>query len=189
MMEHYQQDLPLAGEQILDVVSYWRAKMLEPHWRDLARMALDYLTIPAMSLEPKRVFSAAKITLTDRRCRMGDDAIEALKCLIKKTGYGRDIWVEMVDSRFDNPPLARRQRHLHIHDRLRLPPCPVSCHQRHPTQNPHGLPLLRSRHRLMHRGAVSPPPYAPTRGVATVLCTDGVDSSSHLYTSPLAVYH
>ena len=81
MMERYQQDPPLAGEQILDVVSYWRAKALEPQWRDLARMALDYLTIPAMSAEPERVFSAAKITLTDRRCRMGDDAIEALECL------------------------------------------------------------------------------------------------------------
>ena len=81
MMERYQQDLPLAGEQILDVVSYWRAKMLEPQWRDLARMALDYLTIPAMSTESERVISAAKITLTDRRCRMGDDAIAALECL------------------------------------------------------------------------------------------------------------
>jgi hypothetical protein len=81
MMERFQQDLPLAGEQILDVVSYWRTKRLEPQWRDLARMALDYLTIPAMSAEPERVFSAAKITLTDRRCRMGDDAIEALECL------------------------------------------------------------------------------------------------------------
>jgi hypothetical protein len=41
---------------------------------------LDYLTIPAMSAEPERVFSAAKITLLDRRCRMEDDAIEALEC-------------------------------------------------------------------------------------------------------------
>jgi hypothetical protein len=37
--------------------------------------------IPAMSAEPERVFSAAKITLSDRRCRMEDDAIEALECL------------------------------------------------------------------------------------------------------------
>ena len=44
-------------------------------------MALDYLTIPAMSAEPERVFSGAKITLSDRRCRMGDDALEALECL------------------------------------------------------------------------------------------------------------
>jgi hypothetical protein len=42
---------------------------------------LDYLTITAMSAEPQRVFSAAKITLSDRRCRMEDDAIEALECL------------------------------------------------------------------------------------------------------------
>jgi hypothetical protein len=44
-------------------------------------MALDYLTIPAMSAEPERVFSGAKITLSDRRYRMGDDALEALECL------------------------------------------------------------------------------------------------------------
>jgi hypothetical protein len=81
MMERFQQDSPLPGEQILDVVGYWRAKLAEPQWRDLARMGLDYLTIPAMSAEPERVFSAAKITLSDRRCRMGDDAIEALECL------------------------------------------------------------------------------------------------------------
>jgi hypothetical protein len=81
MMERFQQDPPLPGEQILDVVGYWRAKLAEPQWRDLARMALDYLTIPAMSAEPERVFSADKITLSDRRCRMEDDAIEALECL------------------------------------------------------------------------------------------------------------
>jgi hypothetical protein len=61
MMKRYQQDPPMAGEQILDVVSYWRAKALKLQWRDLARMALDYLTIPAMSAEPERVISAAKI--------------------------------------------------------------------------------------------------------------------------------
>ena len=81
MMERYQQDPPLTGEQILDVVSYWRTKALELQWKDLARMALDYLMILAMSAESERVFSTAKITLTDRRCRMYDDAIEALECL------------------------------------------------------------------------------------------------------------
>jgi len=69
------------GEQILDVVAYWCTKILEPEWRDLARMALDYLTISDMSAEPEMVFSAAKITLTDQICRMGDNTIETLKCL------------------------------------------------------------------------------------------------------------
>ena len=87
MMERFQQDPPLPGEQVLDIVGYCRAKLVEPQWRDLARMALDYLTIPAMSAEPERVFSAAKITLSDRRCRMEDDAIEALECL---TSWQRD---------------------------------------------------------------------------------------------------
>jgi len=44
-------------------------------------MALTYLTLPAMSAEPERVFSAAKITLSDRRRRMGDDVLEAVECL------------------------------------------------------------------------------------------------------------
>jgi len=44
-------------------------------------MALTYLTLPAMSAEPERVFSTAKITLSGRRCRMGDDLLEAVECL------------------------------------------------------------------------------------------------------------
>jgi hypothetical protein len=43
-------------------------------------MALEILSIPAMSTEPERVFSGAKITISDRRCRLGDDIIEALEC-------------------------------------------------------------------------------------------------------------
>jgi hypothetical protein len=31
--------------------------------------------------EPERVFSGAKITLSDRRCSLGDEAINALECL------------------------------------------------------------------------------------------------------------
>jgi hypothetical protein len=80
MMGHFQQDQPL-NERVTDVVQYWFGKSTDPRWRDLAKMALDYLTVPAMSAEPERVFSAAKLTLSDRRCRMGDDAVEALECL------------------------------------------------------------------------------------------------------------
>jgi len=44
-------------------------------------MALTYLTLPVMNTEPERVFSTAKITLSDRRCCMGDDVLEAVECL------------------------------------------------------------------------------------------------------------
>jgi len=43
-------------------------------------MALAVLSIPAMSTEPERVFSGAKITISDPRCRLGDNLIEALEC-------------------------------------------------------------------------------------------------------------
>ena len=42
---------------------------MDPRLRDLAKMALDYLTVPSMSAEPERMISAAKLTLSDRRCR------------------------------------------------------------------------------------------------------------------------
>jgi hypothetical protein len=79
-MEVFQRDPPVRGS-MKDVVGYWVARRQEPKLRDLARMALDYLTIPAMSAELERVFSAAKITLSQRRCALGDDVINALECL------------------------------------------------------------------------------------------------------------
>ena len=34
-----------------------------------------------MSAGPARMFSSAKIMLSDRRCRTGDDMLEAVECL------------------------------------------------------------------------------------------------------------
>jgi hypothetical protein len=44
-------------------------------------MALDLLSIPAMSAEVERLFSSANITIIDCRNRIGVDAVEAIKCL------------------------------------------------------------------------------------------------------------
>jgi hypothetical protein len=44
-------------------------------------MALNILLIPAMSADPERLFSGAKITISDRRNRLGIYTIEALECL------------------------------------------------------------------------------------------------------------
>jgi hypothetical protein len=41
-----------------------------------------------MSAEPERVFRAAKITLSDRRCPMGDDVLEAVECLKSRQSDG-----------------------------------------------------------------------------------------------------
>ncbi len=44
-------------------------------------MALDILSIPAISTKPERLFSGAKISLTDCQNRIGDDLLQALECL------------------------------------------------------------------------------------------------------------
>jgi hypothetical protein len=45
-----------------------------------------------MSADPERLFSGAKITITDRWNHLGIDAIEALECL--KSWIGINEWVE-----------------------------------------------------------------------------------------------
>ena len=76
MLHCFQQEAQI--HPVRDVVGWWFDRLHDPHWKDLARMALTYLTLPAMSAEPERVFSGAKITLSDHRCRMGDDVLEAV---------------------------------------------------------------------------------------------------------------
>ncbi len=76
--QYYKADLVFGYKNALD----WQ---LEPAQRlaypNLSKMALDMLSIPAMSSDPERVFLAAKITLTDRRNKLGMKMIEFLECL------------------------------------------------------------------------------------------------------------
>ena len=44
-------------------------------------MALNILLIPAMSADPERLFSGAKIMISDCQNRLGIFIIEALECL------------------------------------------------------------------------------------------------------------
>jgi hypothetical protein len=80
-LEIFQEQPPLEPAAVTDVIGYWARKRCDPQWKDLAHMALEFLSIPAMSAEPERVFSGAKITISDRRCQLGDDAVNALECL------------------------------------------------------------------------------------------------------------
>jgi hypothetical protein len=60
----------------------------------LSVMALDLLSIPAVSAEPERLFSSAKITIIDRKNRLQFDSIEAIECL-KSWFDNRDTaWAE-----------------------------------------------------------------------------------------------
>lgn len=70
-----------------------RAWWMEPAQRaafpNLGKMALDLLSIPAMSASPERLFSSAGLTITERRNRLGTKSIEALECL--------KSWYRIVD--------------------------------------------------------------------------------------------
>ena len=57
-------------------------------------MALDILLIPAMAAKPKRLFSGARITITDRRARLGIKAIEAIECLKSWLRKDNISWVD-----------------------------------------------------------------------------------------------
>jgi hypothetical protein len=64
-----------------DARQWWLERTQQMKYPNLARMALNILSIPAMSDEPERLFSSAGLTLTDRRNRAGIDLVEALEQL------------------------------------------------------------------------------------------------------------
>jgi hypothetical protein len=64
-----------------DVRDWWLAPEQQAIYPNLSKMALNLLSIPAMSAEPERLFSSCKITVTDRRNKLSVKVIEALECL------------------------------------------------------------------------------------------------------------
>jgi hypothetical protein len=76
--------IPLGEDESFDVIKYWNDRYhTQP---DMARMALDVLAVLSMSDECERLFSSAKILLSDRRSRLRMDIIEASECL--RSWYG-----------------------------------------------------------------------------------------------------
>jgi hAT family C-terminal dimerisation region len=85
--------------EVTDPKSWWLEPTQRKSYPALSIMALDVLSIPAMSAEPERLFSSAKITITDRRNRLGIDTIEAIECL--KSWLGKDGTVAFADGAVD----------------------------------------------------------------------------------------
>lgn len=74
--------------QTNDARLWWMEPTQRATYPNLSIMALDILSILAMSAALERLFSGAKITITDRRNRLGIEAVQALECLkswLKKT--------------------------------------------------------------------------------------------------------
>jgi hypothetical protein len=65
----------------VDSKAWWMEPAQRTTYPNLGIMALDMLSIPAMSASPERLFSGAGITITERRNRLGNESIESLECL------------------------------------------------------------------------------------------------------------
>jgi hypothetical protein len=64
-----------------DVRDWWLAPKQQAIYPNLSKMALNLLSIPAISAARERLFSSCKITITDRRNKLLVKVIEELECL------------------------------------------------------------------------------------------------------------
>jgi hypothetical protein len=66
---------------IKEEVYWWLEPTQRKRFPHLSKIAIDILSIPAISAEPERLFSGAKLTITDQRNNLDIVTIQALKCL------------------------------------------------------------------------------------------------------------
>ena len=75
-----------------DPIAWWMQETQRRDYPNLSKMAINILSIPAMSADVERLFSSSGLTLSNRRNRMSTEMLEALECLkswlkIKDFGY------------------------------------------------------------------------------------------------------
>ena len=68
-------------KKLHDARDWWLQPTQQQLYPHLSKLALEILSIPAMSAEPERIFSATKLILTDCRNKLSMRMIEALACL------------------------------------------------------------------------------------------------------------
>ena len=77
--EDYNSELPY--EISTTALTWWCQDPQRKRWPRLSYMAIDILSIPAMSDEPERVFSGARRTVSWDRTQLSADSIERIECL------------------------------------------------------------------------------------------------------------
>ena len=65
----------------MPALKWWCQDQQRKRWPRLSYMAIDILSIPAMSDEPERVFSGARRTVSWDRAQMGAETLERVECL------------------------------------------------------------------------------------------------------------
>ena len=62
-------------------LTWWLCDGQQERYPRLSKMAIDILSIPAMSADPERVFSGARRTISWERMSLGVDTINIGECL------------------------------------------------------------------------------------------------------------
>jgi len=87
------------GEKPIEIsgspLSWWLSKTQRECWPKLSQMAIDVLSIPAMSAEPERIFSGARRTISWERMQLGEETIEKTECLKSWMRSGLTMEAEM----------------------------------------------------------------------------------------------
>ena len=89
---HYLSTLPIDQNEGHDSRKQWLKDAQQIQYPYLSKIALDILSILIISAKPERVFSGSKITISDHKCRLGIELIEALECL--KSQMGIEEWLD-----------------------------------------------------------------------------------------------
>lgn len=92
VMDEYERYCSTPPIDITDALQWWCEPSQKEAYPVLRIMAMDLLSIPAMSADAERLFSGANITVTDRRNRLGISMIEKLECL--KSWMGVENWFD-----------------------------------------------------------------------------------------------
>ncbi|OJT07830.1 hypothetical protein TRAPUB_1276 [Trametes pubescens] len=66
-------------ERVKDALEWWNDRRAS--FPNLSRMALDYLSIPATSVDPERMFSRGRLALPHTRNRLSPQSTRALMCV------------------------------------------------------------------------------------------------------------
>ncbi|EKG08928.1 HAT domain-containing protein, partial [Macrophomina phaseolina MS6] len=85
-------------------LAWWLREEQRQRYPRLSKMAIDILSIPAMSAEPERVFSGARRTTSWDRCQLGSHTVERGECMKSwiKSGITQDIPVDLAEEQHED---------------------------------------------------------------------------------------
>jgi hypothetical protein len=81
------------------LLTWWLRDEQQERYPSLSKMAMDVLSIPAMSADPERVFSGVRRTISWERMSLGADTINVGECLKSwiRSGITEGLPVDVVE--------------------------------------------------------------------------------------------